>query len=247
MLSQFSDFLYRNTKVIQPLLSDLLTGTILHGLLDIVTGYICKQTIYPYTDFFLVLSLELTLTVDRPAQQPAGILAAYDAAGNNLAGSGITLADIGDIRNDLVIQCSNSCGFPVGLGNIGTELFRMSEGWILCGDILPETPNAAGTNLSVSVGSVVLITINSALCAASIGNKNQVIFGKDDTLFHTVYFAFNGFGNLLVILDVKDNVGNLSIKLEVNTGSLQIFLHGQDQGLILVIFGKFQCTEIREP
>ena len=57
--------------MIEPLLRDLLTGTILHRLLDIIARNICEQAIYPYTHLILVLGLELSLSVDGPAQQPA--------------------------------------------------------------------------------------------------------------------------------------------------------------------------------
>ena len=35
----------RNAKMIQPLFCDFLTCTLFHRLLDIITRYICKQTI----------------------------------------------------------------------------------------------------------------------------------------------------------------------------------------------------------
>ena len=46
------------------------------------------------------------------------ILAAYDTTGNNLAGTWVTLADIGDIRDNTVIQSGDSSGFPVCSGNV---------------------------------------------------------------------------------------------------------------------------------
>ncbi len=67
MLCQLRNFLYRNAEVIQPLFSDLLTGTILHGLLNIIAGYVGEQAVYPYTNLLLILFFELTLTVDGPA------------------------------------------------------------------------------------------------------------------------------------------------------------------------------------
>src|SRR5699024_12505980 len=56
------------------------------------------------SDLVLRLVAELGLTVDGPAQEPAGILHGHDAAGNHAAGKGVTLADILDIGNDLLIQ-----------------------------------------------------------------------------------------------------------------------------------------------
>ena len=47
-------------------------------------------------------------------------------------------------------------------------------------------------------------------------------------------------------MEIKDNVGNLGIELELYACVLQVFLHRKDQGFILIVFGEFQCTEIRE-
>ena len=59
------------------------------GFLDYIAGHVGKQGVYPDAHLLFVLILKLSLTVDRPAQQPFGILTAYDAAGNNLSGAGI--------------------------------------------------------------------------------------------------------------------------------------------------------------
>ena len=93
---------------------------------------------------------------------------------------------------------------------------------------------------------MVLITVDRAFCTASVGNKYEVIFSKDDAFFYAVDFAFDCRSNLLAILEIKDNVSNFSIKLEVNASIFQIFLHRQDQGIILVVFCEFKCTEIRK-
>ena len=61
------DLIYRNTQVVQPLGGNFLTGTILHRLLDIITGNICEQSVNPYTDLLRILLFELSLTVDGPA------------------------------------------------------------------------------------------------------------------------------------------------------------------------------------
>ena len=93
---------------------------------------------------------------------------------------------------------------------------------------------------------MVLVAVDRALCTASVGNEYKVIFSKDDAFFYAVDFAFDCRSNLLAILEIKDNVGNFSIKLEVNASIFQIFLHRQDQGFVLVVFGEFQGTEIRK-
>ena len=233
--------------MIQPLFSDLLTGTILHGLLNIIAGYVGEQAVYPYTYLILVLFLELSLTIDGPAHEPLGILTAYDTAGYDLTASGITLTDIGDIRNDLVIQCGHGSGFPVGLGNIRTELLGMSERRILFCDIFPQAPYAAGTNLCVTVGCMVLVSVDSTLGTASVGNEYQVVLGEDNALLYAFYLALNSLCHLFAIIDIKNNICDFGVELEVHTCCLQILLHGKDQRLVLVVLGELQGTEVRQP
>ena len=232
--------------MIQPLFGDLLTGTILHGFLNIIAGYIGEQAVYPYTYLILVLFLKLSLTVDSPAHEPLGILTAYDTAGYDLTASGIALTDISDIRNDLVIQCGHGSGFPVGLGNIGTELLGMSEGRILFCDIFPQTPYATGTNLRITVGCMVLVAVDSTLGTASVGNEYQVVLGEDNALLYAFYLALNSLCHLFAVIDIKNNICHFGVELEVHTCCLQILLHGKDQRLVLVVLGEFQGTEVRQ-
>ena len=67
VLCKILNLVFRHTQMVQPLFCNLFTGTLFHWLLDKITRYIGKQTIYPYADFIFVLLLELSLTVDRPA------------------------------------------------------------------------------------------------------------------------------------------------------------------------------------
>ena len=81
--------------MIQPLFSDLLTGTILHGLLNIIAGYVGEQAVYPYTYLILVLFLEpvsythLLLGVDRGVPEVWGSV--YDV--RELLDSSVKLMD----------------------------------------------------------------------------------------------------------------------------------------------------------
>ena len=93
---------------------------------------------------------------------------------------------------------------------------------------------------------MVLVAVDRTLCTASVSDKNIIIFSKKNALFHTFYLTFNGGGDLFAILEIKDHVCDLGIKLEVNTCILQIFFHRKDQGFILIVFRKFQGTEIRK-
>ena len=122
----------------------------------------------------------------------------------------------------------------------------MSEGRILSCDIFPQRPYTTGTDLCITVWCVVLVTVDRALCTASVSDENIIILCKKDTLLHIFYLAFDSSGDLFAILEIKDHVCDLSIKLEVNTCILQIFFHGKDQGFVLVVLGEFQGAEIRK-
>ena len=246
VLCIFRDQLHRHADVVQPLFGDLLSRAVPHGLLHIVSRHIGKESVYPDADLLRVLLLELALTVDGPAHEPLGVPAAYDAAGDHAAASGIPLADIGDVGQDLIIQGGDGGGLPVGLLDIGAEFFRVSEGGILLCDVLPEVPAAAGADLRVSVGGMVLVPVDGPLRAASIGHEYQVVFRKEDPALHSVGLALDGGGSLLALLDLKEHIGDLRIVAEVHPGLLQVFHHGKDQGLILVVAGKFQGTEVRQ-
>ena len=52
----------------------------------------------------------------------------------------------------------------------------MSEGRILRGDVLPQAPAAAGAYLRIAHRCVVLVTVDGALGAASVGDKHQIVF-----------------------------------------------------------------------
>ena len=63
--------IYRNAEMIQPFSCDFFTCTFFHRLLDIITCYICKETVYPYADFIFLLLLKLSLSINSPAQKPS--------------------------------------------------------------------------------------------------------------------------------------------------------------------------------
>ena len=93
---------------------------------------------------------------------------------------------------------------------------------------------------------MVLVAVNSALCAASVCDEYKIVFCKKDALLYAFDFALNGRSDLFAIIEIEDHVCDLCIELEVNACILQIFLHWKDQGLILIVFGEFQSTEIRK-
>ena len=126
----------------------------------------------------------------------------------------------------------------------------MSEGRILFCNIFPKAPATACTNLSISVWSVVLVTVDGSLCTASVGNKYIVILSKKDSPFSTPLYLCTQIASLpffFTIVNIEDYIGNLCVELEVNACILQIFLHWKDQGLILVVFGEFRALKSGSP
>ena len=232
--------------MIQPFFCDFFTGTVLHRFLDIITWHIGKQTVYPYAYFIFILILELSLTVNGPAQQPSGILAADNTAGHYLSTLRIAFTDIGNIWNNLIIQCGNGCRFPVCLLNIGTEFLRMSEGRILLRNVFPQAPASTGTYLCISVWCMVLITVNGTFGTASVGDKYQIVLCQHDSFFLTFHLALNLSCHLFIIPDIKQYIRYFRIETEFHAGIFQIVLHRKNQGFILVVFCKLQCTEIRK-
>ena len=91
----------------------------------------------------LGLVAELLLTVQRPAQQPVGVGDRDNAAGDDLAGEGISLAYLLDGVKYLLVGGVDSPGFPAGLLDVLEELLGMAERRILRGELLPHLDGRA--------------------------------------------------------------------------------------------------------
>ena len=89
----------------------------------------------------------------------------------------------------------------------------MSERRILFCNIFPKAPAAACTNLSISVWSVVLVTVDSSLCTASVGNKYIVVLSKKDSLLYTLYLAVKSSCHFFTIVYIEYYIGNLCFEL----------------------------------
>ena len=91
-----------------------------------------------------------------------------------------------------------------------------------------------------------LVAVNGALRAASVGHEHQILFRQKDPRFRSVHPAFDGGSDLFPFPVLKEHVGHLRAEPEIHPRVLQISLHGQDQGFVLVIPGEFQGAEIRQ-
>ena len=69
----------------------------------------------------------------------------------------------------------------------------------------------------------------------------------EDSFFYAFYFAFDCSSSTFPVMNVEKYVGDFCVELEVYACILQeLFLHGKDQGLVLIVFSEFQGTEIRK-
>ena len=116
---------------------------------------------------------------------------------------------------------------------------------LLC-DIFPQLPAATDAALGIAHRRMILVTVNGSFRAASIGDKNKVFFGQRDLGLHSIDTADDLLRGLLRTLDIEENIRNTGIELELHACVLKVFLHRQDQGIILVVFCELQCREIRE-
>ena len=128
MLRQVLDLVFGDPQMIQPLHADLFAGAIPHGLFDVVARCVAEQAVDPAHELALGLIPELGLTVECPAEQPAGIPRRDDAARDSPAAERVTLADVLDVGHDAFVQHGDRGAHPIGLFRIGAELFRAAKG-----------------------------------------------------------------------------------------------------------------------
>ena len=93
---------------------------------------------------------------------------------------------------------------------------------------------------------MILIPVNRTLSAASICNENKILFCHGKFCPASVYDTVNGSGGLFSILYFKPHVGHCDAEAKLHSRILQIAFHGQDEGLVLIIAGKFKRRKIRQ-
>ena len=246
MLGQLFDLILGHTNVVQPFHAQFLAGAVAHGLFDVVAGLITEQAVDPDAQLVLGLVSELLLTVQRPAEQPVGVLNGDDAACDGVATERVTLADLLDILRDLVVQRSDGGTLPVGVFGVGAELLRVTEGRVLRSDLLPQIPAVARLDGGVKAGSLVLCTHGAALHTAAVGDEQQVVLGQVDGVGLACVLYHHAAGLLALAVDVKLHVHHLGLVVELHAVVLQIGDHGQDDGLVLVVAGEAQGREVRQ-
>ena len=122
----------------------------------------------------------------------------------------------------------------------------MSKCRILRSNLTPQTPAAAGTHFRTFYRCLILVAVDRSLSTASVRNKDKIILSQRDFLLLAALHVLDCLRNLFLTLDVKPHIRNLSAKLDLDACRLQIFLHRQNQRLILVVTRKFECREIRK-
>ncbi len=120
----------------------------------------------------------------------------------------------------------------------------MSEGWILTGNVFPEVPDTACTDFGIPVWCMVLVTVNGTLCTASVCDKYEVVFCQDDDLFpvRLLYIQLQ-----MQLFLPPSNLNTTFVTSVLNWKStpacFEVSLHRKNEGFVLIVFGKFQCTE----
>ena len=122
----------------------------------------------------------------------------------------------------------------------------MAERSVLRGNLLPQIPAVAGLQFRVKGRGSVLAAVGAAFDAAAVGDEQQVVFGQVDHVGLPIMLHGDG-GRLLARGgNVEANVRDLGGIVELHAVLLQVLLHRQDDGFVLVIAGEAQCLEVRQ-
>ena len=130
--------------MVEPLTADLLACAITHCFLYIVAFLVCIKGIQPYKNHIFILRLELRLAVYRPRKVPVfrAVLYGDNAACCYLAHAWVTLADIHNISDYLIVRGRYCGAHPVRSVNIAAELVGVAVFAVLrlCRNSLPHIP-----------------------------------------------------------------------------------------------------------
>ena len=233
--------------MIQPLCRQLDTGAVAHVFLDEVALVVpAVEAVDPDQAVILRLLLELALTVDGPADEPARIAAGDDAAGDDLAGQRVALADLLDGIEDLLVGRVDGPGLPAGLLDVLEELLGMAEGRILCSELLPHLDGRAFTVFDLDDRRVGVVAVSGRVALAAVGADDEIVLGQLYDLFHAALGVLDLLGNLLVLGAVADDVRDRGVEEDLSAVVGDVFAHREDHGLILVVAGETQRAQIRQ-
>ena len=155
--------------MIEPFFADFHAGAVTHRLFHEVAGTIREHSVKPYQYLSLGLVPVLGLTIDRPAKKPAGILDRDNAARDHLSGQRITLADLPDVGQDLLVQGIDRGADPVAVLRVGAEFVGASKGGILGRNLPPEAERTAFVNFAVHAGSFGLTAVGGVFHITAVG------------------------------------------------------------------------------
>ena len=151
---------------------------------------------------FLILRLELRLTVDCPGKIPVvgAVLNGYNTAGRYLAGAWVAFADIHNMPDNLLVGRRYGCAHPVGGIDIAAEDIRIPKLSMLglSGDGLPHVPRfAAAVVNDRQVRGVSLVAVTGSIGAAAL-YEDEIILDQVDGLLLTVFYIDDLLCDLLI-------------------------------------------------
>ena len=151
--------------------------------------------------------------------------------------------------DNFFIRGCNSRAHPVGCIHIAAECIRITIFTMLClsCNVFPHIPGLSGTILYLTqIRCMRLIAIAGGIGTAAIGNKYQIVFNQIYRLFLSVFYIYDLLCNLLISNGINDDIFDIHTIFNGYAMCFQIFNQRKNHALVLVIFGKTECTEIRK-
>ena len=233
--------------MVQPLRAELLARALIHRLLHIVTEIIpAVEAVDPDQAVVVRLVLELSLAVDRPADEPARILCGDNAARNNPSGERIAVADPLNRIQDLLVRRVNGPGLPARLLDAAEELVRMTEGIVLRRELLPELNRRALAVLNRNDRRVCLIAVGRAVALRAICHKDKIVLREIDRLLLAALRVLDALCYLPVRRAVADNILNDCIKFNFRACILDVLHHRKNHRLVLVVACEAERRQVRQ-
>lgn len=123
----------------------------------------------------------------------------------------------------------------------------MSKGRILFCNVFPQAPAAARADLCITVRCMVLIAVDRAFGAASVGNEDEVILGENDAFLDAVYFALDGFCYFFPSLISKITLVTSVLNWKSTPASSRYFFIGRIRDSYWLYFVNFSAEKSGSP